>query len=431
MAKGASYVCAKIAKDGDKEATFGDTLKVKLNDEEIEVFKSNEAGITMNDVAKAISDAKKGVTAFYDATNGRLFVQTTETGIDKAIKLEAISGDRFSEFNAAIKGTGDNVEKSVAGQDAQIIFNEGMENQVTLNYSSNNIVLNGVNIELKSEGVSTNINVSTNIEGIMEKVEKLVNDYNELIDKASKLISEKRYSSYHPLSQEEKKALHEDDVKLWTEKAKSGLLNSDETIQRTLQSIRVDLYKDLDSKVVINSDGKKVYNGFGNITQIGITTEKYSRGTAGGKLQIDKEKLRDAIMEDPEGVMEILFKEGNVDNDGKEILTDSKNSSKGIFTRVYDNLIDGMKSIIDKSGPGEDADLYRSVKSNILLDFVTKKSSISDIDKDVLNMNNKIDDLNDMLIRKEDAYYAKFANMEKMLQQMNSQSSWLSQQFMR
>ena len=63
--------------------------------------------------------------------------------------------------------------------------------------------------------------------------------------------------------------------------------------------------------------------------------------------------------------------------------------NNGIFTNIYDNLIDGMKSIIDKSGTGEEADLFRNVKSNMLIDFVTKKSSISDLDKEVLEMNKK------------------------------------------
>jgi flagellar hook-associated protein 2 len=91
--------------------------------------------------------------------------------------------------------------------------------------------------------------------------------------------------------------------------------------------------------------------------------------------------------------------------------------------------MDGMKSIIDKSGPGADSDLFRNVKSNMLLDFVTTKSSISDIDKSISEMNRKIDDLNVLLAKKEDSYYAKFTQMEKYMQQMSSQSGWLSQQF--
>lgn len=419
LAKGASLTSSQISKD----IKFGNRLEIKLSNEGNVIEVENSEGITMKDIAKAINNAKQGVVASYEVDSygdGALILQTTETGKSAKIDLQLVSGD-----NSFIQKF---TEVSVTGDDAYVKFNG-----VDMKYNSNNITLNGVDIQLKKAGETTTIKVDTNIDGIMEKVEKLINDYNELVDKASKTLSEKRYPSYHPLSQEEKKAMHENDAKLWEEKAKSGMLNRDETIQRTLQNARNEIYKTLDNPT----------GSFNHITQIGITTEKYSRGTTGGKLQIDKEKLRGAIEKDPEGVMELLFKEpsklersnypegdeGNRDYEAAERV--NRRDNGGIFTRVYDNLIDGLKSIIDKSGPGEDSDLFRSVKSNILLDFVTKKSSISDLDKEVLDANKRIDDLNAMLYRKENAYYAKFANMEKMLQQMNSQSSWLAQQFMR
>ncbi|MDR7856880.1 flagellar filament capping protein FliD [Tissierella sp.] len=425
LAKGASFTSAKL----DENALVGiKHMEFNLTSDNIKIEVGSTVGttdITMDDVVKSINakTEETGVTAFYDKTNGRLFMQTTETGKDAYIGLTAVTGNAASvqfinklknnikEQNSA--GEGHTGAIYSLGKDSKISFNG-----VDLTYSSNNFTLNGLNIEAKSIG-TTNINVSTNVDGIMEKIEKLVSDYNALIDASSLLLNEKKYSSYHPLSAEEKSAMKDDDVKLWTEKAKSGLLNNDETINRTLQSMRNDLYKTLEG----------VDEKYNHITKIGISTESYARGSAGGKLQIDTEKLRKAIEEDPEGVMELLFKDGSYDADGKEILGDAKNSSKGIFTRVYDDLITGMKSIIDKSGPGSDSDLLRSVKSNMLLDFVTKKSSISDIDKSIAEMNQKIDNLNILFAKKEESYYAKFTQMEKYMQQMSSQSGWLSQQF--
>ena len=386
-------------------------------------------GSTMNDLVKAINEKKDEtkVMAFYDSENKRLFLQSTVTGENSKIQLSRVSGEDGDEgykFLEKVRGEG---FKKINGQDAIIQYNG-----VDLKYSSNNINFNGLNIVLKAEGKTT-ISVSTNVDGIMEKIEQLINDYNELIDKVSQAINEKRYSQYYPLSQDEKKAMHEDDVKLWEEKAKSGMLSRDELITRTLQAIRTDLYRNVGG----------VSGSFKNLIEIGITTESYTRGTTGGKLQIDKEKLRAAIEKDPEGVMELLFKEPEKldradfpdTDEGKRQYEAAERANRrdngGIFTRVYDNLIDGMKAIIDRAGPGQDADLLRSIKSNILIDFVTSKSSISDLDREVLNINRRIDDLNAQLIRKENAYYAKFANMEKMLQQMYSQSNWLAQQFMR
>lgn len=385
-------------------------------------------GSTMNDLVKAINEKKDEtkVMAFYDSENKRLFLQSTVTGENSKIQLSRVSGEDGDEgykFLEKVRGEG---FKKINGQDAIIQYNG-----VDLKYSSNNINFNGLNIVLKAEGKTT-ISVSTNVDGIMEKIEQLINDYNELIDKVSQAINEKRYSQYYPLSQDEKKAMHEDDVKLWEEKAKSGMLSRDELITRTLQAIRTDLYRNVGG----------VSGSFKNLIEIGITTESYTRGITGGKLQIDKEKLRAAIEKDPEGVMELLFKEPEKldradfpdTDEGKRQYEAAERANRrdngGIFTRVYDNLIDGMKAIIDRAGPGQDSDLLRSVKSNILIDFVTGKSSISDIDREVLNLNRRIDDLNILLYRKEESYYAKFTAMEKALQQMYSQSSWLAQQFM-
>lgn len=454
-----------VVGDGSNKVTIDDVAK-KINSTKIETFegklvtegKINDGGsireLTEEEM-KQVKEVSLGVTAFYDKNNGRLFMQTTETGENAKIEMSGSFASMLGYIDSAEESYSDGSGAIYkAGKDAKITFNG-----VTLNYSSNNVNLNGLNIELKAQGTTT-IKVDTNVDGIMEKIQNFINDYNELVDKVSKSLNEKRYTQYKPLSQEEKKAMHEDDAKLWEEKARSGMLNSDETIQRALQSIRTDLYKTVEN----------VTGSFNHITQIGITTEKYSRGTAGGKLQIDEEKLRAAIEKDPEGVMELLFTEpsamegkpvsptepvqGEEEPDDKfaERMTEYneelktyqealrayerenkqyRNANSGVFTRMYDDLTDGMKSIIDKSGPGEDAELFRTVKSNILLDFVTKKSSISDLDKEVLDANRKIDDLNVMLYRKENAYYAKFANMEKMLHQMNSQSNWLTQQLMR
>lgn len=434
------FFAAKVedpGKEAIKEMTF------KINGHDVNVSTEKEQ-LTMDDVVRAINNTKirtyKGqeitketfdelddsekknvkvtsleVNAFYDKGTGRIFLESSEN-IDKKddFKIEITGSESGEAFAKAMNGEG---HVSVSGSKGKVTIND-----VPVDVKNGKVNFNGLEIDIKAEG-TTRINVSTNTQEIMEKIEKLVADYNELVDKASGAVGEKRYSSYRPLSSEEKKAMTEDDVKLWEEKAKSGLLNRDSTLERTLQTIRLDLYKTLEGAT-------GTYN---HITQIGISTERYSQGSAGGKLQIDTEKLRKAIEQDAEGVMELLFKEGNI-VDGKEVFeTTGKTSdlsTKGIFTRVYDDLIDGMKDIIDKSGPGNDGALYRGIKSNMLIDFVTKKGSISDLDKSVAEMNRQIDNLNILLAKKEDSHYAKFTAMEKAMYQMQNQSSWLAQQFM-
>jgi flagellar hook-associated protein 2 len=442
LATNASFVSKEI-KSTD---TFGKELKLKLSEsgKEIKVENVDGSDITMKDIVKAINDSKQGVTALYNTdvnNNGVLVLQTNEIGSQANIDLKVTSESQESlTFLSNIGWT-----TEVKGDNSKIKMNG-----VVLEYKTNNINLNGVDIELKAEKTGPiTINVSTNTEGIMEKIAKLVKDYNDLVDLASLSVSEKAYPGYQPLTAEERKAMSESDVKLWDEKAKSGLLNRDETIQRTLQSIRNDLYKTVEG----------LDPEFNHITKIGITTEKYSRGSAGGKLVIDTDKLKAAVEANPDAVMDLLFKEGpkkpyseskpnekdyegdpegynaalKTYEEGLRVYEKTENANRkannGIFTNIYENLITGMKSIIDKSGPGQDSDLLRGVKSNILIDFVTTKSSISDIDKSVQEMNRQMDNLNILLAKKEDSYYAKFTAMEKAMHQMNSQSGWLAQQF--
>lgn len=419
----------------DENGNIIKNIEFTINDgkNDFEIKTSKDEGITMSDIVKAINSAKKNVNgkevsleakASYDANIGRFFLQTTNTGADAKIKINA-EDDINRYFIDALKLTNGEkdgnselkfytIGEELAGQDAVINFN-GAEG---ITSSTNRITINGITMDLINTG-EFNVNISTDVDAIYEKIEQFVEEYNKLVEKTNQLLGEKRYRDYKPLTAEQKKEMDKEDIKLWEEKAKSGLLRSDDIINRTMLNIRHSLYE--------KSAG--IEGSYQLITEIGISTEKYARGSAGGKLVIDEQKLKEAIAKDPEGVMDLLFKESNPEHkeviDGKEVT-----QTGGIVTRIYENLMAGMEEIIKKSGTGENAELYRGVKPNILLEFVSKHSSISLLDKDVVQYSRKIDDLNDMLFRKENYYYEKFAAMEKAISRMNSQSMWMMQQFM-
>lgn len=413
-----------VGGDGNIIKDINFTISDGKNEFEIKV--SKEEAITMDDIVKEINSAKKvvndkevslGIKASYDANIGRFFLQTMDTGANAKIEISNMDEDAENfisglnlNWNNDKEG---NIVYSKSGQDALIHFNDAKN----IKSSTNRITINGITMDLTGTGDFT-VNVSTDVDGIYEKVEEFVEEYNKLVEKTNQLLGEKQYRDYRPLTSEQKKAMEKEDIELWEEKAKSGLLRSDDLISNTMLNIRRSIYE--------KSAG--IEGSYQLITEIGISTEKYARGTAGGKLVIDEQKLKDAIAKDPEGVMELLFKESNPDVkdtiDGKEVT-----QTGGIVTRTYENLMASMEDIIKKSGTGDSADLYRDVKPNILLEFVSEYSSISLLDKDVLQYSRRIDDLNEMLFRKENHYYAKFAAMEKAISRMNSQSMWMMQQF--
>jgi Flagellar capping protein len=112
----------------------------------------------------------------------------------------------------------------------------------------------------------------------------------------------------------------------------------------------------------------------------------------------------------------------------KQIQIDKRKSETGAFNRIFDNLTSGIKNIVDKSGPGSESALLRSVKSNILIDYVTSGYR-SAIDKDVSEIDKRITRETERLASLEERYWKQFTALEKAMSQMNSQSSWLSQQF--
>ncbi len=430
-----------------KTVKFAFGENAKLEDGTVGISGKKLSEIKMSDIVNVINSSGAGVQASYDSGIDRFFIQTTATGKDAILKINAshdginsetkelINPSVGAQFINALKlnvtsyvdgepvTTKSEIEsiigKNFNGVNALLSYNgaTGIEQQ------SNQFTINGINFDIKAKGTTT-VTVDTDTDAAYDKIKNFVDKYNELVDKMGKLLGEKPNRDFRPLSAEQKEAMKEKEIELWEEKAKKGLLRNDSIIASTMQSIRGSLYNPVEGLE------DKAFN---SLYHIGINTEKYSAGSIGGKLEIDEEKLKKAISEDVNGVLELLFKEpGEVpkwdDKSGKQIPNETVQGKGGVITRMYNTMIDGMGEIIGKAGPGEEAGMFRSINPRLMLDFVTKHSSISMLDKDMTSLNRRINDLNEQLFRTEDRYYRQFAAMEKFVQQMNSQGSWMMQQ---
>ncbi|WP_176461771.1 flagellar filament capping protein FliD [Anaeromicrobium sediminis] len=358
-----------------------------------------------------------GIQASFDDANGRLFLSTKGTGLKAQIKVTDDAGKLFTGGTDKFK-LGLTEDVAVNGQNAKIDF----DGAIGLEYESNNISINGINITLNSTSATDQtIKIDTDVDGIYDKIKGFVDKYNELIGNLNKEISEKRYRDFNPLTKEEKEAMNDDDIKLWEDKAKSGLLRNDQYINKLIQNVRSGLYESVitDDKGTSDTSDDIELSPYSQLFEIGITTGEWKDK---GKLVIDETKFKDAIKADASGVMDLLFTPSDEDNSSKS----------GLVNRMYDHMIDGMKEIINKSGTGDNSELYRSVKSNILIDFVTggngRKGAISLIDEEVLAFDTRITREQDRLSSVEARYWSQFSAMEKALSEMQSQSSWLTQQ---
>ncbi|KAB0442218.1 flagellar filament capping protein FliD [Lysinibacillus fusiformis] len=235
---------------------------------------------------------------------------------------------------------------------------------------------------------------TTNVDDIMAKIKEFVTTYNGLIKDFTDQTKETKYRDYTPLTSEQKEEMSESEIKLWEEKAKSGLLRGDTLIREGLSSMRSLVYQSnpgIDSK----------YN---TLFSIGITTTKNYND--GGTLEIDETKLRKALEEDPDAV-EKLFK----NSEGKkEDVVDGKT----VDTRGYlDKLRESMKNleinIEKKAGRSTMTDAQYAIGKNLM-----------DTESRISTWKSKLENI-------EARYWKQFTAMEQAINKANSQSSMFSQ----
>ncbi len=428
--KGGSF---KITtKTGSKVFTIGE------GDKEIKTINELVKGIN-NAVDDGDEEISLGLRAAYDANLGKLMITTKEQGSEQFIKIENVLEGELAENifggGSAVFGPG-----GAKGQDAEFWFNESDPNENNIiKQPSNNFTMFGVNYQLQSadKDKEVTIKVESDVDGIFDKVKEFVDNYNELIDELNGFLKEKHYRDFQPLTKEEKEAMTEKEIELWEEKAKSGLLRNDETITKMLQTMRDGLYGNVyDGWEYETGKDENRLDGFFHITQIGITTGNYQ---SGGRLEINEGKLRSAIIENPDGVINLLFKTSDttVPQLGEKPTSDQiearnkalaeKHANSGLIERLFDDMVIGMKDIVRRAGAGEDANTLRNVQSNMLIDFVTS-GSISVMDRDLMNLGKRIAREEMILMRREERYWSQFTAMEKALEKMNQQSTWLMSQ---
>jgi len=333
------------------------------------------------DIINNDSTLKNKVKASYDATSGT-FSLTSLTG--EQIKWTDNSGNLKSKLNLA----GVNSE---FGSDAKIYLNGMTTNPIT--EATNSFTINGLTYNIKAvTSADITINTSTDVDAVFNNIKKFMDDYNNTIDILYKKVNETYSRDYQPLTDPQKEEMSADDIKAWETKAKTGLLHNDSILSQALQNLRYYMTDPV--------------NGLGDssqLTAIGIVTGSYT-DNAHGKLKFSDETgdaLKQAIRDNPDGIIK-LFTTSTSDS------TDL--ASQGIAQRLYSVMSSGIKNL------------------NTVAGFSTDTDDDSTLGKQITDLSDRIDDEKDRLSDLENSYYSKFTAMEQAIQQMDSQSSWLSQQ---
>ncbi|MBQ8993565.1 MAG: flagellar filament capping protein FliD, partial [Turicibacter sp.] len=305
-----------------------------------------------------------------------------------------------------------------SGKNAMIDYNGAKD----IEFSSNNFRLQGIEFSLNSANVgeTVTVNVATDVDAVVEKVTTFVNEYNSLISDIGKTLGEATYRDYSPLTDAQKEELTDKQIELWEEKAKSGLLRNDSIINTIQQNIKSALLQD-----VKLSDGTTI-----NLHSIGIQTKGYSSAATSGELQIDEDKLRAAITNNPNGVLELFFatpSDSDLNTSDRNLSSSQvkqKREQSGLFNCITDVMVNGIGQIINKAGAGNSANNYRKVNSFILLDFTTGGSK-SLLDNRLIDINKRITSMNTRMAKVEARYWSQFTAMETAIGKLQSQQSAL------
>lgn len=239
------------------------------------------------------------------------------------------------------------------------------------------------------EGKADKIEVTRNTDQIVDGVKQFIDGYNKLIKNLNDIIGEDRtYRKYDPLTEAQKKEMSEKEIELWEEKAKEGLLRNDSTIETFLQKMRTTLYE------------KPAGSDYA-LYDLGIDTGDWeSKGQL--ILSADGEaRLRQLLESDPSGVMKL-------------------------FTDKEEGLAVKLNSIIDKTAK------ISSGSPGSLVELAGVKGKASEVNNTLYNRLKAIDDkiatLKRTYEKQKARYWNQFNAMEKAIANMNSQSSWLTQQ---
>jgi flagellar hook-associated protein 2 len=382
-----SYSSNTGAKSTDKVLTAGDSETFTITNGEgltatITVTDQDTYGSLATKISEAedVSGNSLGVRANFDDTTSRFFISTRDMGGDQSITFQ-----NTTFVQDQILGGG--ATFSTTGEFGSLTF-DGIQVD---NLTSNNTTINGINLTLIKEDLNETVTLTVNsdTESPFNAIKEFVESYNELIAGIDEKLSEPKYRDFPPLTDEQRQELSDKEAELWDEKAKSGLLRNDPI----LRSVLYDFRRSFGDPVEGIATGE-----IQQLSEIGITTGNYRDG---GKLFIDEDKLKAALSEKPDEVMNLFTKKAEVE--GNE-------SQMGFGMRIYEDVNNSIDRIRSKAG-----------STGITL------SDQSILGKSLKRLNTQISDFEDRLTMTENRYWRQFTAMERAINQMNQQSAWMTQ----
>ena len=335
-----------------------------------------------------------------DDSGRALFTQDSTTGAFTFNGSSVLSGD-------------DAGSKSFLGDlfGSEKVYGADRENMAFEAYGTNSrVTINGVTLENAGNGYTIDgttfnfenvddfdasnpedadkvitVNTVHDTGSIKDTVVNFINDFNALVKDLYKTVNTARPKSkgayYEPLYEEQEEEMKDEEIEKWNEKAKTGLLYNDHSVNKVINSVRMAI---------------STASGGMTLSAMGITMTKYSGRSDTGELTIDEDKLEAAI-----------------EQYGDEIASFFTDVNTGLGAKL-NNAIDEAIST-KPNGYG-----YLTQLAGIENTASAKKNQMYSEMETIQSM---IDTLNKRYESEQNRYWTRFTQLETFLSKMDAQSS--------
>lgn len=360
-------------------------------------------GKNLNDLAYDIRRLGLNLTANYDSTNDVFSISNTKTGAANGIQIKTAYGSAAGKLlNNLQLGQYDSTTGNTTAVNATDLRSTNIKGKDAVmsldgrNYTSdkNQITVAGITYTLKGVSpddpahpgtkTSTKLSVDTDVDALIDNVQKFLDSYNEILAKLNVLVSEEKFSGYDPLTEDERSELSDKEAEKWEKKAKSGLLRKDSILSNLVSNMRN----------AVASPITSVSGKYTTLSSIGITVAA-GAATAwqeAGTLHLDKDKLKTALAEDPN----IVYKLFNTSDDSGDSM------AQGVAVRLNKLTMDSNREIEKYAG------------------ITASPDDQSVMGKQITSMNDKLKAMLAQNQKREDAFYKKYSAMEAAIGKIQS-----------
>lgn len=391
-----SNIDEKIKKANEELEGLGDGPDKESKIKEIEELTKDRSRVLSSNINSKLSSI--GLTGtlpadddgnITDYSSINIQVLEYDTHVDEDKKFTFSLGVIKDEELTAETGTIDSSEGSKAS-----VTVTGPRGTKTITDAGDKFSIDGVVFDISGAVAGTEVKISGKVDTkeIKDKLVSFVNDYNAYMTKLNTLLTEKKYRDYSPLTDEQKKDMTEKEIELWEGKVKSGALKGDSDLKRIQNNLK--------------SAMSSFVGGAGiTLEQIGIKPVGRYGSDKDGTFTIDENKLTEALENNIEDVVKLFTKKGE------------KAGDTGIIQRMRDILNDEVvlaskSPLIKKAGLEGTPSFTQNPLSQLISQYEKKIGSLQDWYKN-----------------KEQKLYSKWASIEVVMNNYNSQASYLSSMF--